>query len=870
MRKFVALTTAALTAVSGMAVVQLVASPSASAATEVYTLPASGSVTLTGRGGGHGHGMSQFGAWGAANAGLTYDKILKFYYPGTGLETLPAKTIRVGLTSVGTAGPVVAAEAGLTLHYGSKTAVLASSGAIRYKLVKNGASVLKVQYRTSTAGYADVPTLLNVGSDAYFTTSRGVVRVYYNGGYGDYRGLIRGVITSAGVRTVNHVSLELYTQGVVPQEMPTSFPPQALAAQAVAARSYALYAIQHPASAYGGFYDTCDTQGCQVYGGMTNNTDGDQAGGEAARGNTAVTATKQKVVTYGTGRAAFTQFTGSNGGWSAAGDFPYLVAKKDPYTDAVASEDWWSPWGETPAAPTTVPVATIAARAGMARATTVVITQRDGHGLWGGRVLAGYVTGYDSAGRAKRVDYTGAGFRSAWGLAETYFTFVTARPSAPQAVRAACGDAGAWVTWGTPAVTGISAISSYVLSWPGGSRRVSAATRKVWVGPLTNGTAFPFSVRAVNGSGYGAVAAATCAPKANPGGVKVLTPSIVFDSRPGKRITASHPLIFTASARRGGYPTGARAVQVSVSIVSPSASGQLRVYTSGNTVPTDAVIHYRRGRSETVLVTIPLTPTAKLVFRPTAGAVDIVGTRVGYQSVKGGSLTVRTPKVVKTLRSIPRAGTAVSFRRQPGVTSATKAVLVGVTVVSHGGSGTVHLLPNGVKDRASFTVHVQAGTTQNNVALMPLSTARYLRVYSSSSRLTVQLSLLGTVGALTSAGRIESVPVTTMYGPGSGRAAITVTNRTKQVRITGMAQVPATGVRAVLVVLTTTKGAKAGNVRVRPTGSTAARGRVIAVARDRITVATALLPVGRSGSVNVVTDGPSTTMQVRVIGYVTS
>src|SRR5581483_2367785 len=74
-----------------------------------------------------------------------------------------------------------------------------------------------------------------------------------------------GVTTS---RAVNKVDLEGYVKGVVPRESPASWGSlsgglgeQALRAQAVAARSYALG--EHRSA----WAQTCDTQSCQVYGG---------------------------------------------------------------------------------------------------------------------------------------------------------------------------------------------------------------------------------------------------------------------------------------------------------------------------------------------------------------------------------------------------------------------------------------------------------------------------------------------------------------------------------------------------------------------------------------------------------------------------
>ncbi len=56
-------------------------------------------VVVNGAGWGHGKGMSQYGASGAAKKGLTYDKILGFYYTGTTLGALKNTTMRVWITA---------------------------------------------------------------------------------------------------------------------------------------------------------------------------------------------------------------------------------------------------------------------------------------------------------------------------------------------------------------------------------------------------------------------------------------------------------------------------------------------------------------------------------------------------------------------------------------------------------------------------------------------------------------------------------------------------------------------------------------------------------------------------------------------------
>ncbi len=80
-----------------------------------------------------------------------------------------------------------------------------------------------------------------------------------------YRGRVRIIQQDTGLLAVNHVQLEEYLYSVVGSEMPASWPIEALKAQAVAARSYALVHFLRPAS---DFFHLGNTQRWQVYKGL--------------------------------------------------------------------------------------------------------------------------------------------------------------------------------------------------------------------------------------------------------------------------------------------------------------------------------------------------------------------------------------------------------------------------------------------------------------------------------------------------------------------------------------------------------------------------------------------------------------------------
>ncbi|MCL2351909.1 MAG: SpoIID/LytB domain-containing protein [Firmicutes bacterium] len=139
-----------------------------------------------------------------------------------------------------------------------------------------------------------------------------------------YRGAIELTRAGGGLTAVNVVSFQDYLKSVVPSEMPPGWNPEALKAQAVACRNYALANINSHA---GQGYDLCDKVHCQNYAG---------AGGEAASTNAAVDATDGYLIYYG-GMPVDAVYFSSSGGvtensenvWSNA--VPYLRSVDDPY-----------------------------------------------------------------------------------------------------------------------------------------------------------------------------------------------------------------------------------------------------------------------------------------------------------------------------------------------------------------------------------------------------------------------------------------------------------------------------------------------------------------------------------------------------------
>jgi SpoIID/LytB domain protein len=396
----------ALSAVLAVAVLGL---PSAADADTALTIPATGTITLTGHGYGHGHGMSQYGAQGAARQGKTWSEIVGFYYPGTARGQM-VRNVRVLISGDTTRDVVVSPQAGLAAinTANGATWTLPVNGAGRWRLGVSG-SLTTLDYRRNGTW----TRWRSFAGDGAFWAGGGPMTLWFNRSGHRYRGTIVAARPAAGSRdrdTVNELGLDSYLRGVVAREMPSSWAPAALAAQAVAARTYAAYELQHPRARH---YQICDTTSCQVFGGVD---------AETAATDKAIADTSGVILTY-SGAPAFTQFASSSGGFTSAGNVPYLVSKADP----------WDDWTGNPVHDWTKEIdirALELAFPAVGDLKSIQVTARYGPSTaeWGGRVSKVRLTGVKNGARTT-VDTYGDTLRSKLGLRSTFFTFSKATPT---------------------------------------------------------------------------------------------------------------------------------------------------------------------------------------------------------------------------------------------------------------------------------------------------------------------------------------------------------------------------------------------------------------------------------------------------------
>jgi stage II sporulation protein D len=339
--------------------------------TLVPATAAADDLVVNGRGWGHGVGLSQYGAYGyALDEARDYQFIVGHYYTGTTLGTARSTRMRVRL------------KRARGLRMSGATLARAANGR-RVKLVETriyrfrALNTSKIEIINSATGRRRARVLAPVRvTGGANTTLRGTAENGLSNGV--YRS--RMILSRDGnaVLAVNSVGIEQYLYGVVPSEMPALWPAEALKAQAVVARSYALRG-KRPGEPYDVFADVRS----QVYRGVLAETDAT---------NAAVRATKGRVVMAG-GAVAQTFFFSTSGGRTAANEeafggtpISYLRSVDDPHDDHSPYHTWTARFTQREAEQKLRSVLSgdlrglrVATRSGSGRAATVVVRGSGGN-----------------------------------------------------------------------------------------------------------------------------------------------------------------------------------------------------------------------------------------------------------------------------------------------------------------------------------------------------------------------------------------------------------------------------------------------------------------------------------------------------------
>ena len=293
--------------------------------TSVTTLGTS--VKFYGLGYGHGVGMSQYGAKGRAAAGQTAEQILAAYFKGSVLGTTTAtRVVRVlvltGYTAPASA-PLVLYGRGGTWGLSTTTQVFPAGARLlawRTTGTVDGVATTTWRVKVLDAGSSVLYSAV-VSGKPYMRPLQPATTLQVDSrtsSYDTYRGTLKIVLGASTVGVVNHVGLDQYLRGVVPVEMPVTWPREALRAQVIAARSYAVKELNSDT----GTYDMFDDTRSQIYRGVE---------AERAASDALIAAEPGAVIRYGD-KVIKAFFFSTGGGATENNEYVFVGSSGTPGT----------------------------------------------------------------------------------------------------------------------------------------------------------------------------------------------------------------------------------------------------------------------------------------------------------------------------------------------------------------------------------------------------------------------------------------------------------------------------------------------------------------------------------------------------------
>ncbi|MEV4481267.1 hypothetical protein [Micromonospora coxensis] len=239
---------------------------------------------------------------------------------------------------------------------------------------------------------------------------------------------------------------------------------------------------------------------------------------------------------------------------------------------------------------------------------------------------------------------------------------------------------------------------------------------------------------------------------------RALSPVRVLDTRAAVGVGTTVPLAANAELvlplhTVDGVPAAdVSAVVLNVTVTQPTASGFIRVWPDGTTMPDVSNVNYVAGETVPNLVTVPMSNGNLRIRNTGTGTVHVVADLQGLYAAAGSGFRAVTPLRVLDTRGTGSTALAPRTSRVLDLTgrvpSGTTAVALNVTVTKPTANGVLTVYPyDATSVPTASNLNFVAGQTIPNMVLVPVVNGRAMIYNASSGSTHVIVDLLGRYGA---------------------------------------------------------------------------------------------------------------------------
>ena len=358
-----------------------------------------------------------------------------------------------------------------------------------------------------------------------------------------------------------------------------------------------------------------------------------------------------------------------------------------------------------------------------------------------------------------------------------------------------------------------------------------------------------------------------------------LTPTRILDTRtslgghPGQ--IGSRGTVTVEVAGYGGVPEDAVAVALNVTVTGPTAPGYLTVYPADAGRPSSSNVNFAKGQAIANDVTTALSADGRVKIFSYSTAHVVVDV-AGYFTA-GSGFRAMAPRRLLDTRSAVGAPTKNPVGQKSsidvtvagtgtGVPADAAAVALNVTATETGGNGYVTAYPAGTTRPVSSTANYLRGETVPGLAIVKVGTGGKVSLFTYQ-----RAHLIADVqGYFTTGGEYVGLNparvVDTRFGDGVPKAKI-AKNTSLSFRVTGVHGVPATGVSAVFLNVTSVNALTGGHDIVHASQVPRPIASLVNFPAGGVVANSILAKVGADGKVTVFSSATSDVV-VDVAGYV--